>query len=110
MFRTRHTSYLRRHRLKAALTLCELAGLLGVSTGAVWNYEAGEREVPAELLIASEVIFGVSAATIFPALYNSVNEDLAARARELHDRLEKRGDAMALKKLALISSIPDRLR
>ncbi len=106
---TRHKSYLRTHRLKAALTLGELAGLLGVSTSAVWNYETGIRSASAELLVASEAIFGVGAGRIFPALYNSVEEDLALRALELSGKLAGREDPASLKKLALIKGIPDRL-
>jgi len=109
MSRAYRKSYLRTHRLKAALTLRELAGLLGITITAVWYYEVGERDIPAEVLVASEVIFGVSASKIFPALYNSVEEDLAIRALELHDQLAGREDLASLRKLALISGIPGRL-
>jgi transcriptional regulator with XRE-family HTH domain len=106
----RPTSYLRSHRLKAAFTLCELAGLLGVSTTAIWNYEAGCRDIPADVLVASEAIFGASAARIFPHLYNSVAEDLMLRAQELRETLAGRGDPASLKKLALLGGIEDRLQ
>lgn len=103
-------NYLRTYRLRAALTLAELGGLLGISENTLWRYELGIRAVPAEIVIASETIFGVAGAQIFPALYNSVEENLAIQALELHRRLAQRSDAASLKKLALISGIPARLR
>lgn len=110
MSRTHAKNYLRTYRLRAALTLAELGSLLGVSENTLWRYELGIRSVPAEVVIASETIFGVAGALIFPALYNGVEENLAIRALELHDRLADRSDAASLKKLAVISSIPARLR
>lgn len=109
MPRVPQKSYLKAHRLKAGLTLGELAGLLGVTPKTVWNYEAGVRQPSARLVIAAEVIFGVSAHKIFPALYNATEEDLAIRALVLYDQLTGREDPAALKKLALIGGIPGRL-
>jgi transcriptional regulator with XRE-family HTH domain len=110
MSRTHAKNYLRTYRLRAALTLAELGALLGISENTLWRYELGARAVPAEVVIASETIFGVAGTQIFPALYNSVDENLAVRSVELQDRLAKRSDAASLKKLALISGIPARLR
>jgi transcriptional regulator with XRE-family HTH domain len=103
-------NYLRTHRLRAALSQAELSALLGVAENTLSRYELGYRPIPAEIIIASETIFGVSGAALFPALYNGVEEDLAIRALALHDRLAGRTDARSLKKLALISGIPNRLR
>jgi transcriptional regulator with XRE-family HTH domain len=103
-------NYLRTHRLRAALTLAELSGLFGISESTLARYELGLRPVPAEVVIASETIFGGTGAVLFPALYNSVEEDLAIRALALHDELAGRTDPVSLKKLALISGIPGRLR
>jgi len=102
-------NYLRKHRLQAALSLAEVSALLGISTNALSRYERGLRVPPAEVLIASIIVFGVSGETIFPALYNSVAEDLAVLAPECLERLAGRSDPAAQKKLALISGIPDRL-
>ena len=102
-------SYLKSYRLKAALTQAELAGLLGLTANAVSQYELGKRRVPTEVLVAAEVIFGVRGAKVFPALYNSVEEDLAIRALALHDHLSGKQDPASRKKLALIAGIPSRL-
>lgn len=109
MVRKPTKNYLRKHRLQAALSLHEVSELLGVSKNALSRYELGLRVPPAEVLIASEIVFGVSGATLFPALHNGVDEDLPARALALRDRLAGRSDPAAQKKLALISGIADRL-
>ena len=109
MPRVPQKSYLRAHRLKAGLSLLELAGLLGVTPKTLWNYEAGVRQPPARLIIAAEAIFGVSAYRIFPALYNGIEEDLAIRALAFYDKLAGREDPASRKKLALVGGIPGRL-
>jgi transcriptional regulator with XRE-family HTH domain len=110
MSRTPGKNYLKRHRLRTALTLRELAALFGISENTLARYEQGLRHVPAEIVLASERIFGVSGPALFPALYNSVEEDLAARALELHDRLAGRLELGALKKRALMSGIENRFQ
>jgi transcriptional regulator with XRE-family HTH domain len=109
MSRKPQKNYLKTYRLRAALTLEELGALLGVHKATLQRYEAGAW-LPAEIVIASELIFGVSAANIFPALYNGVDEDVPIRALALNNKLTGREDRASLKKLALISGIPDRLR
>ena len=103
-------NYLRTYRLRAALTIGELSGLLGICENTLARYELGLRPIPAGVVVASETIFGVNGATLFPALYNGVEEDLAIRALALHDRLAGRTDPSSLKKLDLIKGIPGRLR
>ena len=102
-------NYLRTYRLRAALTLGELSALLGIHQSSLERYEAGLRPPTAEVVIASEIIFGVRGAVLFPALYNAVDEELPIRALALHDRLVGRTDSASLKKLALIGGIPGRL-
>jgi transcriptional regulator with XRE-family HTH domain len=110
MPRTRLDTYLRTHRLKAALSQAELGELLGVSKYTISKYELGRRPVSAKILVASAIIFGVNPAELFPALHDAVEEDLAIRAVALHDRLEGCEDAASRKKRSLIEGIPSRLR
>lgn len=109
MSRKPQKNYLKTYRRGAGLSLDELAALVGVHTSTLERYEAGIRRLPADVVRAIEIIFGVSGARIFPALYNAVEEDVPIRALALHDRLEGRTDEASLKKLALISGIPNRL-
>jgi predicted transcriptional regulator len=76
-------SYLRTHRKRWALTCGELGALLGLSEDSVALYELGLRPVPARVLIACVLIFGVSGEEIFPALYHSVGEQLERRVQAL---------------------------
>jgi transcriptional regulator with XRE-family HTH domain len=106
----RHKNYLRKYRLRAALSQREVSELLGIRRTSLSRYELGLRVPTAEIVIAVETIFGVGGAVLFPALYNSVEEELAIRALALHNRLAGLTDLASLKKLALISGIPGRLR
>lgn len=105
MPRHRLNSYLKTNRLKAALSQRELGELLGLGDTAVSNYETEFRSVPARVLVASEIIFGVGAAELFPALYEVAREDLAARALKLAKRLEGREDPASRKKLKALSGV-----
>ncbi len=109
MSRTPQKNYLRTYRRGAGLSLGELAALLGVHTSTLERYEAGVRRMPADVVRAAEIVFGMNAARIFPALYNTVEEELPIRALTLHDHLQGRTDEGSLKKLALIRGIPNRL-
>ena len=103
-------NYLRRYRLQAALSQSEVSALLGISKNALSRYELGLRVPPANVVIASEIVFGISSSTIFPALYNNVGEELPVRALALRDRLSDASDSASLKKLDLINGIPNRVR
>jgi transcriptional regulator with XRE-family HTH domain len=109
MPRHRLNSYLRTYRLKAALSQSELGELLGLGGTAVCNYEIEFRSVSAKTLIASEVLFGVPAAELFPKLYRDVEKGIATRTRMLAERLEERDDPVAKKKFNFVSGICKRL-
>lgn len=110
MSRKTTKNYLRKYRLQAALSQCELSELLGVSKNTLSRYELGLRVPTADVVIASAILFGVAGETIFPALYNSVCEELPVRALALQDRIHACSDLAAQKKLALINGVPSRLR
>ncbi len=103
-------NYLRKYRLQAALSQYEVSVLLGISTNTLSRYELGVRVPSADVVVASEILFGVGGALIFPTLYNGIGEELPARARALLDRIEGGSDAATQKKLALINGIPNRVR
>lgn len=109
MPRRRLNSYLKTNRLKAAFSQRELGELLGLGDTTVSNYETEFRSLPARVLVASEIIFGVGAADLFPALYEAARDDLAARARKLAKRLEGREDRASKKKLKALSGVTGRV-
>ena len=110
MPRRRLNSYLKTNRLKAALSQRELGELLGLGDTAISNYEVEYRPVSAKVLIASEIIFGVTAAELFPVLYGAERESLRKRATKLVERLEGREDPASRKKLKVLAGIPEGLR
>jgi len=103
-------NYLRKHRLRAALSQREVSTLLGISKNTLSRYELGLRVPTAEVVIASALLFGVGGDMIFPQLYNSIEEDLPVRALAMQERLGDETGPAIEKKLALITGIPNRVR
>lgn len=95
--------------MKWALSCAELGDLLGVSADSVRKYENGDRRIPTEKLIACELIFGVSASRLFPALYEATEQSVLNHSYDLRARAAKSTDAKAERKLTLIDSVQDRL-
>jgi transcriptional regulator with XRE-family HTH domain len=110
MSKNRLSSYLVTHRKKWGLNQSELGALLGLSRQAISNYELEIRPVPAELIVASELLFGEPFFEVFPAFSEAIEDDIGARALALEAKLLRRTDAKSLKKLALLSGIPGRVR
>lgn len=102
-------SYLRTERRKWELTQAELGALLGISADSVGSYERGTRTVPARVLIASEVLFGMRAPELFPGFCGTAQDDLGRRALAMHDHLEGKADSVSAKKRQLLGGIKDRL-
>jgi len=78
--------YLRRYRLRAALTQKEMAHLLGSQSPAtVCQYEARKREPDLRTALAYQAVFGVPVEALFPGIHREVERDVLSRA----DRLSK---------------------
>ncbi len=78
--------YLRRFRLRAALTQKEMAHLLGCQSPAtVCQYEAGKRDPDLRTALAYQVAFGVPLEELFPGIHREVEQEVLSRA----DRLSK---------------------
>jgi transcriptional regulator with XRE-family HTH domain len=103
-------SYLKAWRLKWALSQEELAELVGISGSVISDHERDVHPLSARLLIAAELIFGITAIELFPGLYGEVENNVCIAAGALYQRLEGKMDARSLKKLKLISGIPARTR
>lgn len=75
---------LRPYRKAAALSQRDLGLLLGLtSQSSVSEYEAALKRPSLATVIASEILFGVPARELFPALYEEVRRDLETRAKDL---------------------------
>jgi DNA-binding XRE family transcriptional regulator len=78
--------YVRRYRLRAALTQKEMAHLLGCQSPAtVCQYEAGKRDPDLRTALAYQVAFGVPLEELFPGIHREVEQEVLSRA----DRLAK---------------------
>ena len=83
------TNYLRLHRRKRGLTQEELAYLLGYQSGAkISRLEQAESAQVLSLGFTFELLFGVDAREIYPALYDAVRQTVSQRLRELGIRLQ----------------------
>lgn len=75
---------LRPYRKAAALSQRDLGLLLGLaSQSSVSEYEAALKRPSLSTVVASEILFGVPARDLFPALYEEVRQDLVIRAKDL---------------------------
>ncbi len=80
--------YLRRYRLRAALTQKEMAHLLGCQSPAtVCQYEAGKREPDLRTALAYRVIFGLPVEVLFPGIHREVEQDVLIRAGRLSNQM-----------------------
>lgn len=101
--------YLRRERRKWALTQKELAFLLSkASSSHMSRLEQCARLPSTAILIASEVLFGLSPREIFPTLYGEIEEKVLARAATLYELLEREASMAATKKKEFLAALLDR--
>ena len=84
-----HANYLRLHRRKRGLTQEELAFLLGYQSGAkISRLEQIDPPQVFSLGFAFELLFGVDAREIYPALFEAVRETVIHRLNELETKLQ----------------------
>ena len=80
--------YIRRYRLRAALTQREMAHLLGCQSPAtVCQYEARKREPDLRTALAYQVVFGLPVEALFPGIHREVEQEVLIRAGTLSERL-----------------------
>ncbi len=84
-------NYLRSHRKRLALSQEDVAILLGAHSGAkICRYERFVREPSLEVAMAFVVIFGKPLEELFAGIFRQVEQRVAARAKALGYRLERR--------------------
>lgn len=101
-------SYLHTLRKQWGLSQPDLAALLGVTGSALCRFENLSRRPTAELIIATEVIFGHGAKDVFPAFYRDIERVIVDRARTQHKRLESETDPAVREKLRLLTEVIER--
>jgi len=103
-------TYLRARRREWGLSQDELAELVGTHGSVISDYEREIHLISIRMLIAAELIFGVTGTDLFPALYRDIQEEVCIAAGRLYARLEGRTDPHSIKKMRLISGIPGRIK
>ena len=89
--------YLRRYRLRAALTQKEMAHLLGCQSPAtVCQYEARKRVPDLRTALAYQVVFGLPVDALFPGIHREVEREVLIRAGRLSQQLTGANATVAL--------------
>ena len=93
------TNYLRSNRKRLALSQDEVAFLMGTRSGAkISRYERFAREPNLKTAFAFEVIYKRAACELFNGLYQTVEKEVAERAKILTYRKDRKPGAMAARK------------
>lgn len=108
MQQRRHNLYLKAARRSTCLTQAELGALLSVSETIAGNVERGSTEPTFAFVLGCVRLFCKSSEQLFPYLYNSTDEALAANAVVLDERIRDKTDAKSLRKLATLSAMAKR--
>ncbi len=99
-------NYLRRERRSWALRQKDLAFLLGVkSTTHISRLEHSKSTPSIKTGLALEVIFGLAPGQLLPGFYDLIEEDVMARAADMHQRLIDRLDARGIRKRNLCDAM-----
>ena len=98
------------HRRRWALGQDELATLLGISQSIYSRIESGEKPATVRLLVALQVIFGLSLRRILPALYHQIEEAIMGRAVALDKKWATCNNYNAERKRQLLSAMVYRVR
>jgi transcriptional regulator with XRE-family HTH domain len=102
--------YVRRHRLRAALTQKEMAFLLGCrSPATVCQYEARKREPDLRTALAYQAAFGVPVEKLFPGIRQEVEQEVRLRAKDLSKQITSNSPSSLHKRDAMrsILATPD---
>ena len=103
--------YVGSQRRRWALDQDELAYLVGLKSGSnVSRIEHGKRHPTIKAAFGYEALFGVSASTLFPALFEGVEDALMRRAYKLHEELRSDDSRKARVKRQLLQEALGRAR
>jgi transcriptional regulator with XRE-family HTH domain len=95
--------------LRHGLSPEELAYLVNQrSPSAIAQYESGARVPTLESALALQVVFGVKPNDLFPALFDCIESDVMARAKELLEKLNGLTDRLSVAKRGLLEEMPGR--
>ena len=70
--------------------------------------ERGKRKPKIDIVIGSEVLFGLMPQHLFPTLYADIEESVLARAATLYEKLDKEENKIAERKKMLLTDAMNR--
>ena len=110
MKKTSIAPYLRALRRRSALSQLDVAFLLGSFTAArVSRHETGLYTPPLDIVLAYEVIYGVTIAAIYEDDSIRITKDIRRRAQLLYDSLaHRKRDPFRKEKRAVLKKIIER--
>jgi transcriptional regulator with XRE-family HTH domain len=97
------SSYLHTLRKQRGLSQSDLAALLGISVSALSRIERRTRRPTAELMVATEMIFGERAEKMFPGFYREIEREVAERAQARLELLKVKPSRKSRHQLDLLS-------
>ena len=103
-----HPGYLVRERRKWGLSQEELGILLGTTKSAVCHFEGQKFNPSFKLVLATQIIFGLTPREAFPESFASVHEEVVRRAAKLDTVLRNKSGKEVEQKLKLLKLIQDR--
>ena len=87
--KTKNLNYLRSYRLRWGLSQGELAYLLGWSRSEVISrVEMKQRAPTLKLVVGCVILFGASAAELFPDLSSAIEAEVTARVWEMYETIQ----------------------
>jgi transcriptional regulator with XRE-family HTH domain len=103
------SNYLVSYRLRWGLSQTELAHLLGSkSAGVITRIEKKLRAPTLKVMIGCFIIFGTSAAELFPDISASVEADVMDRVWELYEKVQGDPSRRTKMKIELLEGAIDR--
>lgn len=103
-----HHTYVRRNRLRWALSQDDLASLLGVSQSIVSRCETPDYLPDAHVALGLQVIFGHSPRALFPGQYTKIENTIMAAGAKLDRSLGERRDHASETKRRLLTGMAHR--
>ncbi len=95
----------RTQRLRWGLSSKDLSALIGRDPTKISRLEKRMESLTGRTVLALMIVFGVPARTLFPGMYEQIEETVMERAAHLYKVLERRNDAQSVKRRELLTDM-----
>ena len=101
---------MRTHRRRSGFTQRDMAFLTGCSSGTqISRYERLRREPSLQVLVAYIIIFHMSGSDLYPAIFQEIEKEVGARARDLYEELQGNPSQQNNAKLDALETLLERI-